>query len=164
MGASSGAHQAMLLGMRPHDPRYASLSFSNGAVELDGTLSCVILVSPVTDPLGRYQYAKGLRDDCTSPAGMAERVAPMHDMYWVTKEAMAEAAPARFLACEKFPRLRLARLSSYDPDCNMRSPGDGAACLPASGHQKCLQPAGVKWGQGTVAQSKPQAETTGGQP
>ena len=28
---------------------------------------------------------------------MAERVAPMHDMYWVTEEAMAEAAPARFL-------------------------------------------------------------------
>ena len=98
MGTSSGAHQAMLLGMRPRDSRYASLSFSNGATELDGALGCVILVSPVIDPLGRYQYAKGLRDDCTPPAGMAERVAPMHDLYWVTEEAMAEAAPARILA------------------------------------------------------------------
>ena len=89
MGTSSGAHQAMLLGMRPNDPRYAALPFSNRATAVDGTLGCVIMVSPVIDPLGRYQYAKGLRDDCTPPQGMAERVAPMHDLYWVTEEAMA---------------------------------------------------------------------------
>ena len=29
---------------------------------------------------------------------MAERVVPMHDQYWQTEDAMAEAAPARFLA------------------------------------------------------------------
>ena len=29
---------------------------------------------------------------------MAERVVPMHDQYWQTEEAMAEAAPARILA------------------------------------------------------------------
>ena len=84
-----------------------------GATELDGALGCVILVSPVIDPLGRYQYAKGLRDDCTPPAGMSERVAPMHDLYWVTEEAMAEAAPARILAggerTELPPTLCLAR-------------------------------------------------------
>jgi acetyl esterase/lipase len=98
MGTSSGAHQAMLLGMRPHDPRYAALPLSAGPAAADGTLSCVIMVSPVIDPLGRYQYAKGLRQDCTPPAGMAERVVPMHDQYWQTEEAMAEAAPARILA------------------------------------------------------------------
>lgn len=97
MGTSSGAHQAMLLGMRPEDPRYAALSLPNGASAVDGTLACVILVSPVIDPLGRYTYAKGLRKDCTPPAGMAERVVPMHDQYWLTEEAMAEAAPARIL-------------------------------------------------------------------
>ena len=98
MGTSSGAHQAMLLGMRPHDPRYAVLPLSTGAAAVDGTLGCVILCSPVIDPLGRYHYAKGLRQDCTPPAGMAERVVPMHDQYWQTEEAMAEAAPARILA------------------------------------------------------------------
>ena len=67
MGTSSGAHQAMLLGMRPHDSRYAALSLTNGAIEVDGTLDCVIMVSPVIDPLGRYHYAKGLRDDVRSP-------------------------------------------------------------------------------------------------
>ena len=98
MGTSSGAHQAMLLGMRPDDPRYAALSLPTGAAAVDGTLGCVILVSPVIDPLGRYLYAKGPRQDCTPPAGMAERLVPMHDQYWQTEEAMAEAAPARILA------------------------------------------------------------------
>ena len=98
MGTSSGAHQAMLLGMRPNDSRYAALPMSNGAAEADGTLGCVIMCSPVIDPLGRYLYVKGLREDVTPPEGMAQRIVPMHDMYWETEEAMAEAAPARMLA------------------------------------------------------------------
>ena len=98
MGTSSGAHQAMLLGMRPQDPRYAALSLPAGAAAVDGTVGCVIMVSPVIDPLGRYLYAKGLRQDCTPPAGFADRVVPMHDQYWQTEEAMAEGAPARALA------------------------------------------------------------------
>ena len=97
MGTSSGAHQAMLLGMRPHDSRYAALPSPAGATA-DGTLGCVIMVSPVIDPLGRYLYAKGLRQDVTPPAGFADRVVPMHDQYWQTEEAMAEGAPARILA------------------------------------------------------------------
>ena len=98
MGTSSGAHQAMLLGMRPDDPRYTALPSPAGAAAVDGTLGCVIMVSPVIDPLGRYLYAKGLRQDCTPPEGMAERTPPMHEQYWGTEEAMAEGAPARILA------------------------------------------------------------------
>ena len=97
MGTSSGAHQAMLLGMRPNDPRYAALPGPEGAGDVDGTLDCVIMVSPVIDPLGRYLYAKGLRQDCTPPSGMGERTPAMHEQYWVTEEAMAEGAPARIL-------------------------------------------------------------------
>ena len=106
----------MLLGMRPHDLRYAALPDPDGAAGVDGALACVIMISPVIDPLGRYLYAKGLRDDCTPPAGMAERVAPMHDLYWETEAAMMEAAPARRLAAgepmELPPTLCLAR--SYE--------------------------------------------------
>jgi acetyl esterase/lipase len=98
MGTSSGAHQAMLLGMRPHDPRYAALPSPAGTAAVEGTVGCVIMVSPVIDPLGRYLYAKGLRQDVTPPAGFADRVVPMHDQYWQTEEAMAEGAPARILA------------------------------------------------------------------
>jgi len=97
MGTSSGAHQAMLLGMRPNDHRYAALPSPDGATGVDGTLACVIMVSPVIDPLGRYLYAKGLRSDCTPPPGMGERTPPMHEQYWGTEEAMAEGAPARIL-------------------------------------------------------------------
>ena len=98
MGTSSGAHQAMLVGMRPDDARYASVPMSNGAKEVDATLGCVILVSPVIDPLGRYLYAKGLRPGLTPPPGMGERIPPAHESYWGTEEAMAEAAPNRMLA------------------------------------------------------------------
>ncbi len=116
MGTSSGAHQSMLLGMRPNDSRYAAIPFSNGAAAVDGTVGCVIMVSPVIDPLGRYHYAKGLRDDIKPPESVGERTASMHDMYWVTEEAMAEGAPARILAkgekTELPPTLCLAR--SYE--------------------------------------------------
>ena len=97
MGTSSGAHLAMLLGMRPNDPRYAALPSPAGAEAVDGSLACVIMVSPVIDPLGRYLYAKGLRSDCTPPPGMGERTPPAHEQYWGTEEAMAEGAPARIL-------------------------------------------------------------------
>ena len=113
MGTSSGAHQAMLLGMRPNDPRYAALPFPNGSTGVDGALGCVIMVSPVIDPLGRYHFAKGLRTDVTRPDSVGENTVAMHDMYWVTEEAMAEGAPARILAggesTELPPTLCLAR-------------------------------------------------------
>ena len=113
MGTSSGAHQAMLLGMRPHDSRYAALSLTNGASGVDGSAGCVIMVSPVIDPLGRYHYAKGLRDDVKRPESVSERTVAMHDMYWVTEDAMADGAPARILASgertELPPTLCLAR-------------------------------------------------------
>ena len=50
MGSSSGAHQAMLLGMRPHDPRYAALPLPAGTTAVDASLRCVILCAPVIDP------------------------------------------------------------------------------------------------------------------
>ena len=116
MGTSSGAHQAMLLGMRPHDSRYAALSLTNGVSDVDGALDCVIMVSPVIDPLGRYHYAQGLREDVKPPESIGANTVAMHDMYWVTEEAMAEGAPARILASGERtalpPTLCLAR--SYE--------------------------------------------------
>src|SRR2546427_10975730 len=44
MGTSSGAHQAMLLGMRPHDPRYAALALPAGTAAGDGALGRRIMV------------------------------------------------------------------------------------------------------------------------
>ena len=39
MGTSSGAHQAMLLGKRPDDSRYAALAPPAGSAAVDGTLA-----------------------------------------------------------------------------------------------------------------------------
>jgi acetyl esterase len=91
MGNSSGGHQAMLLGMRPFDPRYGALPQPAGATATDATVRCVILTSPVIDPLGRYHYAKQLKAQGQTSLN---DVLPCHDAYWQTEEAMAEGAPA----------------------------------------------------------------------
>ena len=62
LGVSSGGHQAMLLAMRPHDPRYTAFKPSYGATDVEMGLDYVILCWPVIDPLARYHYAKNLRD------------------------------------------------------------------------------------------------------
>lgn len=113
MGTSTGGHQSMLLGLRPNDPRYSALPLPAGSDHVDGTVGCAILVSPLTDPLGRYQYAKGLREGLTPPDGMVDRVPAFHDQYWLTEEAMIEGGPTRILASGERtslpPMLSLAR-------------------------------------------------------
>jgi len=58
LGSSSGAHQAILAAMRPHDSRYAALPLPAGAPPVDASVRCVVLCWPVIDPLARYHYAK----------------------------------------------------------------------------------------------------------
>jgi acetyl esterase/lipase len=91
MGNSSGGHQAMLLAMRPFDPRYGALP---GPAGQDATVRCVIMTSPVIDPLGRYRYAKELKAKGQPYPPLVDEVLPCHDAYWKTEEAMAEGAPA----------------------------------------------------------------------
>src|SRR5215510_3171424 len=46
LGSSSGAHQAILAGMRPHDPRYAALPLPAGSPAVDASLRCAVLCWP----------------------------------------------------------------------------------------------------------------------
>ena len=96
LGVSSGAHQGMLLAMRPNDPRYASLPLAGGA---DARVGCVVLCWPVIDPLSRYRYAKALKAKGQPYPEVVDRVLPCHDDYWKTEEAMAEGNPV--LALER---------------------------------------------------------------
>ncbi|HSB41661.1 MAG TPA: alpha/beta hydrolase [Methylomirabilota bacterium] len=96
MGASSGAHQAMLLAMKPRDPKYAALPLP-GSPAVDGTVRCAVLCWPVIDPLGRYRYAKALRAGGPPYPDVVDRVLPGHDAYWRTEEAMAEGNPVLVL-------------------------------------------------------------------
>ena len=102
-GSSSGAHQAMLLGMRPHDPRYGAISLPSGSPVVDASLRCVILGWPVIDPLARYHYAKKLKASGQPRPDLIDVVIPLHDKYWKTEEAMAEGNPV--LALERGERV-----------------------------------------------------------
>jgi len=99
MGNSSGGHQAMLLGMRPLDARYSALP---GPAGVDGTVRCVIMCSPVIDPIGRYKYAI---DRKAKGQHEMDDVIPAHDAYWQTEAAMDEGAPAT--ALEKGEKVQL---------------------------------------------------------
>ena len=96
MGNSSGGHQAMLLAMRPFDPRYSALPQPAGS-SADATVRAVIMTSPVIDPLGRYHYAKGLKAQGPPYPPLVDEVLPCHDAYWQSEAAMAEGAPANAL-------------------------------------------------------------------
>jgi acetyl esterase/lipase len=93
MGNSSGGHQAMLLAMRPFDSRYAALP----GPDFDATVRCVILCSPVIDPIGRYRYAKDLKAKSQPYPPLVDEVLPCHDAYWKTEEAMIEGCPGMAL-------------------------------------------------------------------
>ena len=105
IGISSGGHQAMLLGMRPTDPRYAAQALPAGApspagaATVDARLRCVVLCWPVIDPLGRYHYAKKLKAAGPPYPEVVDRVLPLHDLYWPSEAAMAEGNPV--LAMER---------------------------------------------------------------
>jgi acetyl esterase/lipase len=93
MGISSGGHQGMLLAMRPRDPRYATLPLPAGSADADATVRCAVMCWPVINPLGRYHYARTLRDSGKPYPEVADRVLPSHDKYWPSETAMAEADP-----------------------------------------------------------------------
>ena len=57
-GQSSGGHLAMLVAMRPHDPRYAAIALPAGSPAFDAGVRCVIMSWPVINPLSRYRHAK----------------------------------------------------------------------------------------------------------
>lgn len=95
-GISSGGQQAMLVAMRPDDPRYAEIKRpeTSGFV---ATVGCVVLCWPVIDPLGRYHYAKQrIAADDGYPKQLPGAI-PNHDKFWETEEAMSEGSPVRIL-------------------------------------------------------------------
>jgi acetyl esterase len=105
MGASSGAHQAMLVAMRPRDARYAAIPLPGGSPSVDATVRCVVMNWPVIDPLGRYTYAKKLKTSGQPYPEVVDRVLPCHDLYWKTEEAMAEGSPV--IALERGERVEM---------------------------------------------------------
>jgi acetyl esterase/lipase len=98
-GQSSGGHLAMLVAMRPHDPRYAAIPLpisktGGGSPAQDASVRCVIMTWPVINPLSRYRHAKREKLDS---------IIARQDSYWRTEANMAEGNP--MLALERGEKL-----------------------------------------------------------
>lgn len=92
-GASSGGHLAMLVAMRPGDPRYAAIP---GPAGVDAGVKGVVMLWPVINPLSRYRHAIRAAAGPNPPQfslGMKEK----HDTYWKTEANMAEGNPMLIL-------------------------------------------------------------------
>ena len=87
----------MLLGMRPEDSRYTAIPYQTEASDMDASVRGVIMGAPVIDPIGRYRYAKQLKESGKAYPEFVDMVLPLHDKYWKTEEAMSEASPVQIL-------------------------------------------------------------------
>ncbi len=91
LGTSSGGHTALLIAMRPEDPRYAALPLPE-APDADARPAYVVSNSAVIDPYARYMYAKG--------SGI-ERLATSTEAYFLNEAAMHEGNPQEILDREE---------------------------------------------------------------
>lgn len=95
LGTSSGGHLAMLVAMKPTDPRYAALPLPGASAGLDASVRCVIMGWPVIDPLGRYRHAQQLKADGDSH--LLDHVGNDHIKFWGNEDAMAEGSTTLLL-------------------------------------------------------------------
>ena len=100
-GQSSGGHLAMLVAMRPHDPRYAAIALPAGTPAQDASVRCVVMSWPVINPLSRYRHAKRA---VANGEAWAKPMIPRHDSYWQSEANMAADNPV--LALERGEKVR----------------------------------------------------------
>jgi acetyl esterase len=100
LGTSSGGHIAMMVAMRPGDPRYSALALPGNP---GAAVRCVVMCWPVIDPLGRYRHAIQLRE--SGDPDLANHVLQNHLDFWGSEEAMAEGSPT--MALERGERLEM---------------------------------------------------------
>ncbi len=87
-GQSSGGHLAMLVAMKPKDPRYAAQALAS-APATDASVRCVVMSWPVINPLSRYRMAK--RAAAAGNAWANDLIAG-HDEFWRTEANMADGS------------------------------------------------------------------------
>jgi acetyl esterase len=101
-GQSSGGHLAMLVAMRPRDPRYAAIALPAGAAAHDASVRCVVMSWPVINPLSRYRHAKRAH---AAGGEWAKGIIARHDSYWRNEANMGEGNP--MLALERGEKVSL---------------------------------------------------------
>jgi acetyl esterase len=103
-GQSSGGHLAMLVAMRPRDPRYSEIALPAGSPTVDATVRCAILSWPVINPLSRYRLAKRAQTSANPPEWPTSIIA-RQDSYWQGEANMSEGNP--MLALERGEQVML---------------------------------------------------------
>ena len=102
-GQSSGGHLAMLVAMRPNDPRYAAIPLPDGATQ-DASVRCVVMSWPVINPYSRYRLAKRTLAQ-PNPPEWPKSIIARQDSYWKSEANMAEGNP--LLALERGQKVML---------------------------------------------------------
>ena len=95
-GQSSGGHLAMLVAMRPNDPRYTAIPLPAGSAAHDASVRCVVMSWPVINPSSRYRHAKRLVA-AGNPPEWAKAAGPRQEDYWQSEANMAEGSPMLIL-------------------------------------------------------------------
>jgi acetyl esterase/lipase len=101
LGSSSGAHLALLQAVRPAAPIGVGTPVvmpdgSLDAAPADASVSFVVALYPVADPLARYRYALSREDEPPPPSGFdAKRLVASHRAFFVDEAAMAHASVTR---------------------------------------------------------------------
>jgi acetyl esterase len=104
-GQSSGGHLAMLVAMRPDDPRYAAIPLPGApaaAALPDASVHCVVMSWPVINPFSRYRLARRELAGINPPEWPKSIIA-RQDAYWGCEANMAEGSP--LLALERGERV-----------------------------------------------------------
>lgn len=95
-GQSSGGHLAMLVAMRPHDPRYTAIPLPPGSAAHDASARCVVMSWPVINPYSRHHHAKRVAASA-NPAEWAKAAVARQNAYWQNEANMAEGSPTLML-------------------------------------------------------------------
>jgi acetyl esterase/lipase len=94
-GTSSGGHLAMLVAMRPNDPRYTAIASPAGG-STDASVQAVVMQWPVINPISRYRNARRAKESANPPKWVGD-IPSRHELYWKTEAAMSEGNPIDIL-------------------------------------------------------------------
>jgi acetyl esterase/lipase len=103
LGSSSGGHLALLQAVRPAAPigTGTPVVMPDGSLDAeprDASVSFVVALYPVADPLARYRYVLSRVDEPPPPSGFdARRLVASHRAFFSDEAAMANASVTRLV-------------------------------------------------------------------
>jgi len=108
-GSSTGGHIAILLAMRPRDPRYNAIPL-DAPGNIDATVAYVACRSPISDPYARWQQAEKMK---------REQLINASKQYFKPWESIHEANPQEMLERREQVSLRPLLIMQGELDDNV---------------------------------------------